>query len=235
MNERKIGSRLNAVKPGEEGFDPPSSRGGSGRRVSPHAVWEADAVTREEHEARHGHRAAVLWFTGLSGSGKSTIARAVERRLFDMACSVRMIDGDRLRHGLSGDLAFSAADRTENIRRAGEVAKLFFDGGDIVVCAFVSPYLRDRDRVRSLFPEGRFIEVFVDCSVDECARRDTKGLYARAKAGEVQLTGVSDPYEPPVNPELVVRTETESPEATVRELLRMMARRGIIPSAPDGE
>jgi bifunctional enzyme CysN/CysC len=169
------------------------------RPVSPHVTWEAWNVPRAEREARNGHRAAVLWFTGLPAAGKSTIARALERALFEAGCQTMLLDGDQVRHGLCGDLGFSPADRAENLRRAGEAARLFFEQGSLVLCTFVSPFAADRDRVRALLPPGRFLEVHVRASVETCAVRDPKGLYARAARGELAgLTGVDAPYEPPV-------------------------------------
>ncbi len=160
--------------------------------------WSGWNIPRDERERRNGHRAAVIWLTGLPGSGKTTIARAIERRLFDSGCQTMLLDGDQLRHGLCGDLGFSPAERAENIRRAGEAARLFFEQGSLVLCAFVSPYRSDRNQVRALLPEGAFVEVFVSAPLETCMQRDPKGLYARARRGEVpQLTGVGAPYEVP--------------------------------------
>ncbi|CAN5897487.1 sulfate adenylyltransferase subunit CysN [soil metagenome] len=195
---------------------------------SPDVVWQDWNVPREEREARVGHRAAVLWFTGLSGSGKSTVARALERELFASGASTFLLDGDQLRHGLCGDLGFGEDDRRENIRRAGEVARLFFEHGNIVICTFVSPYPEDRQLVRSRFPEGRFFEIHVDCDLDECRRRDPKGLYARADAGEItNLTGVSAPYVPPEHPELVLPTDRESVATAVARTMDLLRHGGI--------
>jgi bifunctional enzyme CysN/CysC len=197
--------------------------------ISPNVVWEGWNVPRAEREARNGHQATVLWFTGLSGSGKSTIASRLERRLFERGCQTMLLDGDLLRHGLNGDLGFSPADRRENIRRVGEVARLFFEAGDIVLCTFVSPYRDDRDRVRALFPEGRFLEVHVDCSLEECQRRDPKGLYARAAEGTVRdLTGVTSPYEPPENPEFVARSDQHSADDIAAQLEVRLEADGIL-------
>jgi bifunctional enzyme CysN/CysC len=197
--------------------------------TSPHVVWEPWNVARGEREVRAGHRAAVLWFTGLSGSGKSTIARALERELFAMGCNTMLLDGDQIRHGLNGDLGFSEADRRENIRRAGEVARLFFEHGDIVLCTFVSPYPDDRQRVRALVPEARFFEIFVDCDIEECRRRDPKGLYAQADLGRISnLTGVDAPYVPPESPELTIASHEETVDAAVSRLLDMLRQAGIL-------
>jgi len=200
------------------------------RLKSPHVVWEKWNVPREEREALNGHGAAVLWFTGLSGSGKSTIARELERRLFDQGVRTMLLDGDQVRHGLCADLGFSQEDREENIRRVGEVARLFFESGDVVLCSFVSPFGRDRDFVRSLLPEGRFIEVFVDTPIEECRRRDPKGLYAKADRGEIRdFTGVTSPYERPDDAELVIETVETGVEEAVRVLLDRLRAEGILP------
>jgi adenylylsulfate kinase len=149
----------------------------------------------------------VLWFTGLSGSGKSTLAHRVEEVLFNKGWYTYILDGDNVRHGLNGDLGFSENDRRENIRRIGEVAKLFVDGGVVVLAAFISPYREDRDRVRALFEEGEFVEIYVECDLKTCERRDPKGLYRKARAGELpDFTGIDSPYEEPLNPELVIGT-----------------------------
>ncbi len=173
--------------------------------ISPDVVWEEWNVPREEREARNGHRAAVLWFTGLSGAGKSTIARALERQLFEQGCQTMLLDGDQVRHGLCGDLGFSAEDRRENIRRVGEVARLFFEQGAIVLCTFVSPFREDRERVRALFPEGRFFEVHVDADLETLRQRDPKGLYAKAERGEIRhhrhQRAVRSPAKPRDDPE----------------------------------
>jgi bifunctional enzyme CysN/CysC len=197
--------------------------------VSPGVVWEGWNVPREEREARNGHGAAVLWFTGLSGAGKTTIAGRVERRLFEAGVQTMLLDGDTLRHGLNGDLGFSPADRAENIRRVGEVARLFFAQGAMVLCTFVSPYREDRARVRALLPEGRFLEIFVDAPLEELRRRDPKGLYARAERGEVaNLTGVSAPYEAPEAPEVVLRTDRVSVEEAVERVLARLRAEGLL-------
>ncbi|MEJ2539838.1 MAG: adenylyl-sulfate kinase [Gemmatimonadota bacterium] len=198
------------------------------RPRSPDVVWEPWNIDREEREQRHGHGAAVVWFTGISGSGKSTVARIVERRLWEAGASTMLLDGDQVRHGLCGDLGFNREDREENIRRVGETARLFFEHGNVVLCAFVSPYARDREFVRSLFPEGRFLEVHVSVPVEEARRRDPKGLYARQAAGEIQgLTGVDGPYED-AEFDLVLETVEASPEASAEAVLELLAARNII-------
>ncbi len=198
--------------------------------TSPHVVWEGLNVAREAREARNGHHAAVLWLTGLSGAGKTTVARALERRLFEAGCQTMLLDGDYVRHGLCGDLGFSPADRTENIRRVGEVARLFFEQGCLTLCTFVSPYRRDREAVRALLPEGRFLEVHVDCALDVLQARDPKGLYQKALGGEIpHFTGISAPYEPPTTPDLVLHTDRETEAESVERLLDLLARRGFLP------
>jgi bifunctional enzyme CysN/CysC len=199
------------------------------RPSSPDVAWEPAELSRSAREARNGHRAAVVWFTGLSGAGKTTLARAVERRLFDAGCQTVLLDGDRVRHGLSGDLTFSPQDRTENIRRVAEVARLFFEQGTIVLCSFISPYARDRERARALLPEGGFFEVHVRCDVEECRRRDPKGLYARAERGEIDaLTGVSAPYEEPEAPELLADTQTTSADDLAERVVALLRDAGIL-------
>ena len=199
------------------------------RPVSPNVVLEPANIPRAERERRAQHAAAVVWLTGLSGAGKSTIARLVERRLFDDGHHTMLLDGDQLRHGLNGDLDFTPAARTENIRRAGEVAKLFFDQGCLVLCAFVSPYRADRARVRALFPADRFLEVHVDCAAEILAVRDPKRLYARASRGDVtDLTGVSAPYERPSDPELFIDTGTTPAGEAVSAVLDLLAGRGLL-------
>jgi bifunctional enzyme CysN/CysC len=199
------------------------------RTTSPNVVWEGLNIPREAREEQNGHRSAVLWFTGLSGSGKSTVAREVEQRLFDRGCHTMMLDGDNVRHGLSGDLGFSAADREENIRRVGEVSRLFFEQGNLTLCTFISPYQEDRDRVRSLLPDGRFHEVYVNCDIETCKERDPKGLYEKAESGEIKnFTGISAPYEPPADPELVIDTDALSVEACVEAVIEHLEETGLI-------
>jgi len=199
------------------------------RPKSSNVVWESTAIMRAAREERNGHQAAMLWFTGLSGSGKTTVARLLERRLFAVGAQTFYLDGDNVRHGLNGDLGFSAADRQENIRRVAEVARLAFDHGAIVICTFISPFERDRKFARSLLPEGRFIEIFTKCDIELCKRRDPKGLYAKALRGEIQeFTGISSPYEAPTAAELVIETDLVSAEDAVEQIIGELARRGII-------
>ena len=199
------------------------------RPKSDNVVWESTAIMRGAREERNGHRAATLWFTGLSGSGKTTVARLLERQLFALGVQTFYLDGDNVRHGLNGDLGFSAADRQENIRRVAEVARLAFDHGAIVICTFISPFERDRQFARSLLPEGRFIEVYTKCDLELCKRRDPKGLYAKALRGEIQeFTGISSPYEEPAAAELVIETDLVSAEDAVERILVELAARDII-------
>ena len=187
--------------------------------VSANIVRAEGRVGGEQRAANYGHESRTLWFTGLSGSGKSTLAFALEEALVSRGMAAYVLDGDNVRFGLNRDLGFSPQDRTENIRRIGEVCRLFQDAGLLVLTAFVSPYVADRDAVRALHPEGTFVEVFVDTPLDVCEARDVKGLYAKARAGEIpEFTGISAPYEPPPNPE--IRIDTSQPlEGCVAELL----------------
>ncbi|MEY4949772.1 MAG: adenylylsulfate kinase [Pseudomonadota bacterium] len=199
---------------------------------STNIVWHPGQVTRDDRQRITGHRGCTVWFTGLSGSGKSTIAVAVEKSLWDRGVRSYILDGDNIRHGLNNDLGFSPEDRTENIRRIGEVAKLFTDGGVLNLTAFISPYRSDRDRVRSIMGEGDFIEVHVDCPVEECERRDVKGLYAKARAGKIpEFTGISAPYEAPEKPELVLETAKLSEEQSVAKVLEYLEKNGYIAKA----
>ncbi len=205
-----------------------------GNLKSQHVVWHQGAVTKADREAVTGHRSCTLWMTGLPASGKSTLAVALEKALWDRGVHAYILDGDNIRHGLNKDLGFSPEDRNENIRRIGEVAKLFTTAGVINVTAFISPYRADRDQARKIMSEGEFIEVFVDCSVAECERRDPKGHYKKARAGEIkEFTGVSAPYEPPLKPEIVVHTDRESEAVCLAQILRYLEQGGYIPSAGD--
>ncbi|MGB0544458.1 MAG: sulfate adenylyltransferase subunit CysN [Longimicrobiales bacterium] len=199
------------------------------RPVSPDVVWEPWNIELAEREQRNGHKAAVIWFTGLSGSGKSSIAREVERRLWNEGTQTMLLDGDQVRHGINGDLSFSPEDRTENIRRIGELSSLFFRQGSLVLCTFVSPFQADRERARGLLPEGRFVEVFVDTPLEECEKRDVKGLYERARRGEIaHMTGISSPYEAPDNPEIRLETVDRGLDDVVAELMVRLRDLGVI-------
>jgi len=178
----------------------------------------------------------VLWFTGLSGSGKSTLAHCVEEVLFNKGWYTYILDGDNVRHGLNGDLGFSENDRRENIRRIGEVAKLFVDGGVVVLAAFISPYREDRDRVRALFEEGEFVEIYVECDLKTCERRDPKGLYRKARAGELpDFTGIDSPYEEPLNPELVISTGWLDITDSVNRVVEYLERHEAVKNRGTGE
>jgi len=195
-------------------------------------VWHQGAVTRADRERLNGHRGATVWFTGLSGSGKSTIAVAVEKALLGRGVRAFVLDGDNIRHGLNKNLGFSPSDRTENIRRIGEVAKLFTDAGVVALTAFISPYRADRDQARAVMQPGDFIEVLVDCPLEVCEQRDVKGLYQKARAGQIpEFTGISAPYEPPLSPELTIRTHTQPAEESAQQVLACLEARGIVPRA----
>lgn len=194
-------------------------------------VWHTATIRRSHRQQQNGHRSAILWFTGLSGAGKSTLALAVEERLHALGCRTYVLDGDNVRHGLCGDLGFSVADRTENIRRIGEVSKLMMDAGTVTLAAFISPFRADRDRVRAMVADGEFIEVYCLCGVEVCESRDTKGLYQRARTGEVQnFTGISSPYEAPLAPELVVDTAHQTLPDCVEQVLAYLRQRGLWPT-----
>jgi len=196
---------------------------------SQNITWHAGRVTRTDREALHGHRGVALWLTGLSGSGKSTLARGIEEALLRRGTSVYVLDGDNVRHGLSRDLGFSPADRAENLRRIGEVAKLFVDAGMIVVCAFVSPSRLDRGHVRAVLGPGDFVEAHVSASLETCRARDPKGLYGKADSGEIgDLTGVGAPYEAPEKPDLVLDTEQRSPAENVALAVQFLSDGGYL-------
>ncbi len=196
---------------------------------SSNVTWEEGTISLVDWEERNGHKASVLWFTGLSGSGKSTVAKKLSRQLYEKECQVMTLDGDNVRHGLCGDLSFSDADRTENIRRVGEAAKLFFQQGNIVICTFISPFAKDREYVRSIIPEGRFIEVHVKCDISVCKRRDPKGLYQKAEDGIIkEFTGVSSPYEEPENAEIVIETDLMSVDESMENIIQILKDRKLL-------
>jgi adenylylsulfate kinase len=195
-------------------------------------TWHIGEVDREARAVAHGHRGAVLWFTGLSGSGKSTIGHRVERMLIERGAFAYVLDGDNVRHGLNSDLGFAPEDRVENIRRIGEVARLFADAGGLVLSAFISPYREDRDRVRGLMGPGEFIEVFVDTPLEICEARDPKGLYKKARAGEISnFTGLDAPYEVPENPEVHLETAKLSVDEAAAQVIRYLDQQNILGDA----
>lgn len=192
-------------------------------------TWHQHAVTCTEREKLNGHKGAVLWFTGLSGCGKSTIANAVDRQLHDRGIHTFLLDGDNIRMGLNKNLAFSPEDRTENIRRIGEVAKLFCASGTLVLTAFISPYKVDRDQVRELLEKGQFLEVYVKASLETCELRDPKGLYKRARAGEIKgFTGIDAPYEAPESAEVILDSDSKSVDELANEVVAYLERNNYL-------
>ncbi|MFZ3577473.1 adenylyl-sulfate kinase [Virgibacillus sp. DJP39] len=186
-------------------------------------VWHDTSINKKNYRTKNGHHSGVIWFTGLSGSGKSTIANLVNKKLFDVQVNTYILDGDNVRHGLNAGLGFSADDRTENIRRVGEVAKLFADSGAIVLTAFISPYQSDRDRVREILTKDEFLEVHVDCPLAACERRDPKGLYKKARNGEIkEFTGIDSPYEAPNSPELVIKSDQFNEEECADQIISVL-------------
>jgi adenylylsulfate kinase len=214
-------------------------------------TWHEHEVSRNDRESLNGHKGCVIWFTGLSGSGKSTIANVLDHKLHEWGMHSMVLDGDNVRHSLNAGasmlldmhgeefsqrfgLGFSAIDREENIRRIGSVAQLFSQAGIIALTAFISPYRVDRDRIRNNLLQGEFIEVFVDAPLDVCESRDPKGLYKKARAGEIKgFTGIDDPYEPPVSPELVLSAAKNTPDALADEVMAYLVGRGICPRLDD--
>jgi adenylylsulfate kinase len=198
-------------------------------KKSTNTVWHHSSITRADREVLHKHKSVVLWFTGLSGSGKSSLAHAVEERLHKNGSSTYVLDGDNVRHGLCSDLGFSDTDRVENIRRIGEVAKLLTEAGVITLTAFISPFRADRDEARKRLPHGDFLEIYCQCPIETCEQRDVKGLYKKARAGEIPFfTGIGSPYEAPERPELVINTSELSLEESVHKVLDLLLQRGII-------
>ena len=196
---------------------------------TPNTIYHNATVTRERRNQLNDHKSVVIWLTGLSGSGKSTLAHSVEEELYNLGCRTYVLDGDNVRHGLSSNLTFSDDDRKENIRRIGEVAKLMMEAGVIAITAFISPFNKDRNLVRQLLPQGDFIEIFCKASLETCESRDVKGLYKRARAGEIKnYTGIDSPYEAPDNPELIIHTESESLEKSVAKVIDFLKSKEVI-------
>ncbi|MCK4529902.1 MAG: adenylyl-sulfate kinase [Candidatus Marinimicrobia bacterium] len=191
--------------------------------------WQDGDIGREKRKVLLNQKSACLWFTGLSGSGKSTLARSVEKALYEMGQLSYVLDGDNIRHGLNGDLGFSDEDRKENIRRIGEVSKLFVDAGMITLTAFISPFREDRKAVRNMLEQGQFIEVYVNCPLDICEQRDVKGLYAKARKNEIStFTGISSPYEAPENPEIRVNTSEKNLKESTKIIINYLKENHII-------
>jgi len=194
-----------------------------------HVVWHDGDVKREDRNRINGHRSGLLWFTGLSASGKSTIAHKVERNLFERGVRAYVFDGDNIRHGINSDLGFSREDRRENLRRIAEISKLFVDAGIIVLAAFISPFREDRQYIRSRFEGDNFFEIYVKCSIEECERRDPKGQYKKARAGIIKnYTGVSSPYEEPESPDLVLDTEQITIDEAVEKVIDLLMKRDML-------
>jgi adenylylsulfate kinase len=197
--------------------------------ASSNITWHELSISKEFRRVQNAHHSFVIWFTGLSGSGKSTVANELANRLYKNGISSYVLDGDNIRHGLNKDLGFSEEDRKENIRRIGEVAKLFVDSGQVVMTAFISPFQEDRELVRNLLEEDEFIEVYVKCPIEECENRDPKGLYQKARNGLIKnFTGIDSPYEEPENPELVLETDRFSIEECVEQIMNYLTKRNFI-------
>ncbi|WP_077618495.1 adenylyl-sulfate kinase [Bacillus sinesaloumensis] len=194
-----------------------------------HLIWHQSTITKQARQQQNNHKSCVIWFTGLSGSGKSSLANALDKELFSLNIQSYVLDGDNIRHGLNAGLGFSKEDRKENIRRIGEVSKLFVDSGQIVSTAFISPFREDREQVRALFPDGEFIEVFVKCPISVCENRDPKGLYKKARSGEIsEFTGISSPYEEPNQPELVIESDKLTISQSVETIISYLKNREIL-------
>lgn len=196
---------------------------------SSNTVWHDATITKQDREKLFRQKGAALWFTGLSGSGKSTIANAVEHRLFELGYHTYVLDGDNVRHGLNSDLGFSEEDRIENIRRLSELVRLFTDAGIIVLSAFISPFIKDREKARNLLKKGDFFEVYCRCDLSECENRDPKGLYKKARAGEIpEFTGISSPYEEPETPEIIVDTNQDTVSACADKIIAQLKKEGVL-------
>ncbi len=199
------------------------------RPISSNTVWHHATVTRDIREEKNSHKSIILWFTGLSGAGKSTLAHAVEDKLHKLECNTYVLDGDNVRHGLCGDLGFSEDDRKENIRRIGNVAKLFLEAGVITLTAFISPFRSDRELVRNMVPHGDFFEIFCNTPIEVCEQRDVKGLYKKARDGQIsEFTGISSPYEIPKKPELAINTGSDDIYDCADQIITLLRSRGIV-------
>jgi adenylylsulfate kinase len=192
-------------------------------------VWQNYQISRLDREQQNGHQGVVVWFTGLSGAGKSTVANALEQELVKRKVHSYLLDGDNVRHGLCADLGFSEADRTENIRRVGAVAGLMLDAGLVVLSAFISPYRAQRQAIKDSLPAGKFLEIYIATSLDVCEQRDVKGLYQKARRGEIShFTGISDPYEAPEHADLIIDTAQQSLEQSVEQLITLLTEQGVL-------
>ncbi|MGF9602780.1 adenylyl-sulfate kinase [Bacillus subtilis] len=196
---------------------------------NPNIIWHPAAISKSDRQSLNGHKSCVLWFTGLSGSGKSVLANAVDEKLYRKGIQSYVLDGDNIRHGLNKDLGFQTGDRIENIRRIGEVAKLFVDSGQMILTAFISPFREDRDMVRALFPKGEFFEIYVKCPLHVCEQRDPKGLYKKARNGEIKhFTGIDSPYEAPLSPDFIIESDQTSISDGADLIINALQIRGII-------
>ncbi|MEC2109876.1 adenylyl-sulfate kinase [Bacillus stercoris] len=196
---------------------------------NPNIIWHPASISKSDRQSLNGHKSCVLWFTGLSGSGKSVLANAVDEKLYRKGIQSYVLDGDNIRHGLNKDLGFQTGDRIENIRRIGEVAKLFVDSGQMILTAFISPFREDRDMVRALFPKGEFFEIYVKCPLHVCEQRDPKGLYKKARNGEIKhFTGIDSPYEAPISPDFIIESDQISISDGADLIINELQNRGII-------
>ncbi|ARB36485.1 MULTISPECIES: adenylyl-sulfate kinase [Bacillus] len=196
---------------------------------NPNIIWHPAAISKSDRQSLNGHKSCVLWFTGLSGSGKSVLANAVDEKLYRKGIQSYVLDGDNIRHGLNKDLGFQTGDRIENIRRIGEVAKLFVDSGQMILTAFISPFREDRDMVRALFPKGEFFEIYVKCPLHVCEQRDPKGLYKKARNGKIKhFTGIDSPYEAPLSPDFIIESDQTSISDGADLIINALQNRGII-------
>ncbi|XOT28444.1 adenylyl-sulfate kinase [Bacillus subtilis subsp. subtilis] len=196
---------------------------------NPNIIWHPAAISKSDRQSLNGHKSCVLWFTGLSGSGKSVLANAVDEKLYRKGIQSYVLDGDNIRHGLNKDLGFQTGDRIENIRRIGEVAKLFVDSVQMILTAFISPFREDRDMVRALFPKGEFFEIYVKCPLHVCEQRDPKELYKKARNGKIKhFTGIDSPYEAPLSPDFIIESDQTSISDGADLIINALQNRGII-------